>query len=160
MNGDQMQVKKCTKCNEVKPLNDFEENQYSPDGRYLICKVCFDKRLKTPIQHIPEPKVENQKPVKAKAAASGAERVKKPTIPQQPDWTVEPIITKPEPGNDDRQAEKIRQAQREVLSDVKEVSLQAQGLLPKLRKCNGCIKSRAGGPSPHSAAKTGSGMVL
>ncbi len=153
MNGDQMQVKKCTKCNEVKPLNDFEENQYSPDGRYLICKVCFDKRLKTSI-HKPEPKVENQKPVKAKAAASGAERPKKPTKPQQPDWTVEPIITKSELKNDDqqaeeiRQAEKIRQAQREILSDVKEASLQAQGLLPKLRKCNGCKKVEPADQAP------------
>jgi hypothetical protein len=142
-----MQVKKCAECNEVKPLNDFEENQYSPDGRYLICRVCFDKRLKTSI-HKPEPKVEKPKPVRAKPVASGAERAKKPMIPKQPDWTVEPIITKSELKNDDWQAEKIRQAQREILSDTNETSLQARGLLPKLRKCSGCKKVEPADKAP------------
>jgi hypothetical protein len=147
INGDRMQAKKCAKCNEVKPLNDFEVNQYSPDGRYLICKVCFDKRLKA-TTHIPEAKVENQKPVKAKAAASGAVRAKKPTVPQQSDWTVEPIISKPELKNDEKQINEIRQAQQEILSDRKEASLQAQGLLPKLRKCSGCKKVEPVGKAP------------
>ncbi len=147
MNGDRMQVKKCAKCNEVKPLNDFEENQYSPDGRYLICKVCFAQRLKTPMQ-IPEPVFETQTPVKAKAAASGAKRAKKPSKPQQPFRTIEPVMTKSESKNDDKQEEKIRQAQREVLSDTQKVSLQARGLLPKLRKCNGCKKIEPVGKVP------------
>ncbi len=34
--------KKCTRCNIVKPLNEFYINNVSPDGRYLWCKECFD----------------------------------------------------------------------------------------------------------------------
>jgi len=142
-----MQVKKCAKCNEVKPLNDFEENQYSPDGRYLICKVCFEQRLKTPMQ-IPEPKVEHQNPVKAKAVASVDKRAKKSPKPHQPVRILQPEIAKSESKNDDRQAENIRQAQREVLSDTQDVPLQARGLLPKLRKCNGCKKIEPVGKIP------------
>lgn len=35
--------KKCTKCNKVKPFNEFYINNVSPDGRYLWCKECFDR---------------------------------------------------------------------------------------------------------------------
>ena len=35
--------KACKSCRKVKPLDDFYENQYSPDGRYSFCKVCFDQ---------------------------------------------------------------------------------------------------------------------
>jgi hypothetical protein len=35
--------KKCTKCNKVKPFNEFYINNVSPDGRYFWCKECFDR---------------------------------------------------------------------------------------------------------------------
>ncbi|MBC2714633.1 MAG: hypothetical protein HF978_04920 [Desulfobacteraceae bacterium] len=38
--------KTCRKCREVKPIDDFYENKYSPDGRYTFCKVCFDQFAK------------------------------------------------------------------------------------------------------------------
>ena len=35
--------KACRKCLQVKPVEAFYENKYSPDGRYAFCKVCFDQ---------------------------------------------------------------------------------------------------------------------
>ena len=40
------------------------------------------------------------------------------------------------------------QAQKEVLSDTQEISHQARGLLPKLRKCSGCKKVEPVGKAP------------
>ncbi|MCD6584822.1 MAG: hypothetical protein J7K96_03570 [Desulfobacteraceae bacterium] len=39
----QINEKACKSCRKVKPHDDFYENQYSPDGRYAFCKVCFDQ---------------------------------------------------------------------------------------------------------------------
>jgi hypothetical protein len=148
MNGDRMQVKKCAKCNEEKSVNDFEENQYSPDGRFLICKACFDQRSEKPPQ-ITESIAENKKKKKPDGAVT-AGRVEKVSVKKspQPVRTVKPVKTKSEPENDEKQAESIRQAQLEVLSDAKEAPFHARGLLPKLRKCNGCKKIEPVGKAP------------
>ncbi len=37
----------CTKCGRLKPVTDFYENKYSPDGRYTFCKTCFDRLVST-----------------------------------------------------------------------------------------------------------------
>jgi hypothetical protein len=147
MNGDRMQVKKCAKCNEVKPVNDFAENQYSPDGRYLICTACFGLRLKEPPQTA-ESIVENQQKKKPDVAAPAGRMDKKLVKKPQPVRSSQPVKAKSEPVIEEKQAERIRQAQREILSDKKEASLQARGLLPKLRKCSGCKKVEPVGKAP------------
>ena len=38
--------KTCRKCGQTKPVEDFYENKYSPDGRYAFCKICFDQFAK------------------------------------------------------------------------------------------------------------------
>ena len=46
--------KKCTKCNKIKPFNEFYINNVSPDGRYLWCKECFDgySERQEPVENI------------------------------------------------------------------------------------------------------------
>jgi hypothetical protein len=34
--------KKCTKCGEVKPLDDYYKDRRSKDGRYSKCKICHN----------------------------------------------------------------------------------------------------------------------
>jgi len=34
------ETKRCTKCGEVKPLDEFHTNNRRPDGRNTQCKVC------------------------------------------------------------------------------------------------------------------------
>jgi len=152
MNGDQMQVKKCANCNKVKPVDDFEKNQYSPDGRYLICKVCFDQRLKGQLQ--PESEVEHQKMKKSDIADPVGGVEKKPSKSQAPARTARPVKTITESKNNEAQIKDIKHAQQEVLTDTKDVSLQAQGLLPKLRKCNSCKKIEPVGKAPLVPPKT------
>ncbi len=146
-----MQEKECAKCNEVKPVNDFKKNQYSPDGRYLICKACFDQRINEPAQ-VPEPKPEpkpaNQKLKEPEVIGPGIGGEKKPSKIQQPVRVAKPGIKKLESKNDEKQITEIKQAQQAILSDTEEASLQAQGLLPKLRKCNGCKKVEPVGKVP------------
>ena len=36
----------CRKCGQLKPVDAFYENKYSPDGRYAFCKICFEKFAK------------------------------------------------------------------------------------------------------------------
>ena len=38
-----MKEKTCKSCRKIKPVDDFYENKYSPDGRYAFCKACFDR---------------------------------------------------------------------------------------------------------------------
>jgi len=139
MVGDQMQVKKCTKCNEVKSVSDFEENQYSLDGRYLICMACFAQREKKPPQ-LPQSMIDNQEEMQSDSVVPDSGVEKKTSKLQQPVQERQPIKTFPESENDEKQATEIKQAQQAILNDTKEVSMQAQGLLPKLRRCNGCKK--------------------
>ena len=42
-----MKTKKCTKCGEVKPLDEFYGNKQSKDGKAHQCKICINKK-----QHI------------------------------------------------------------------------------------------------------------
>jgi len=43
---NQIKEKTCRKCRQTKPVEDFYENKYSPDGRYAFCKICFDQFAK------------------------------------------------------------------------------------------------------------------
>ena len=38
-----MDSKSCSRCQCVKPLEDFHKNASSPDGRYSICRQCSNK---------------------------------------------------------------------------------------------------------------------
>ncbi len=142
-----MKEKKCIRCNEVKPVDAFEENLFSPDGRYLICKECFAKRLEHP-PHNTEPKVDNQKKTKSDIAAPAAGLEKKASKERSFDNVVWPVNKKKASQNNGNQAEKIKKDQQAVLSDVDDVSVQAHEVLPKLRKCNGCKKIEPVGKAP------------
>ena len=37
--------KKCTKCGELKNINDFYKDKASPDGKLSYCKKCRDKQI-------------------------------------------------------------------------------------------------------------------
>ena len=37
--------KKCTKCGELKNINDFYKDKTSPDGKLSYCKKCRDKQI-------------------------------------------------------------------------------------------------------------------
>jgi hypothetical protein len=140
-----MQVKKCTKCNQVKSVQDFKENQYSPDGRYLICMTCFDQRVKEP-PPITESIVEKQKESEITGLNGGVEKMAFKPLP--PVRSTRPVMTKSASNDDKNQTKAIKQAQQEILSDTQEISHQARGLLPKLRKCNGCKRVEAVGKVP------------
>lgn len=49
-----METKKCIKCGEVKPLEDFTKCAKSPDGRGSYCKVCQKAYTKQWQQDHPE----------------------------------------------------------------------------------------------------------
>ena len=71
--------KACKKCQKVKPVNDFYENKYSPDGRYAFCKVCFDQfaqKLKDKKPDLPAQKIK-----KTKSPDLPAPKTKKPPPP-------------------------------------------------------------------------------
>ncbi len=40
---DKIKEKICRSCRRNKPVDDFYENKFSPDGRYAFCKICFDQ---------------------------------------------------------------------------------------------------------------------
>ena len=33
--------KRCTRCRDLKPLEEFSRHNKAPDGRQWMCKVCF-----------------------------------------------------------------------------------------------------------------------
>lgn len=142
-----MKEKKCAKCNEIKPLDDFEENQFSPDGRYLICRACFAQRLKKPAPR-PEPEKQLRKPKKSAISAPPAGTEKKAPQPKPPPRAVSPVSRKTVSIPPEIPAEEIRKAQLAVLSDADDVSTKTRAQLPKLRKCNGCKKVEAVGKTP------------
>lgn len=37
---EQTQTKKCSKCGEAKPLDEFHRNRKMPDGLQYVCKTC------------------------------------------------------------------------------------------------------------------------
>ena len=41
-----MSIKKCSKCLDEKPLDEFSINQSTPDGHEYHCKDCRKKRMK------------------------------------------------------------------------------------------------------------------
>ena len=46
-------MKKCTKCNKIKALEDFPVRKEMKDGRHSHCKSCrsdYDKRKYNPLQ--------------------------------------------------------------------------------------------------------------
>jgi ribosomal protein S27AE len=43
--GDAMELKKCNKCGEEKPLADFHKHKNAPDGLRYSCKQCGNVRL-------------------------------------------------------------------------------------------------------------------
>jgi hypothetical protein len=43
-----MMKKQCTRCQEIKPLDDFYTNKMGKLGRHSICKTCHAKRRRTP----------------------------------------------------------------------------------------------------------------
>ncbi len=51
--------KQCKNCLEIKKIDDFYENKFSPDGRYSFCKICFDVNASPPQQtaaaQLPQP---------------------------------------------------------------------------------------------------------
>jgi hypothetical protein len=164
MKDDQMKEKKCTKCGEVKPMEDFEENPYSPDGRYLVCMVCFNQHLKESFR-IAESAVNDQPKKQPDVAVPSAgmkkKSVKTPSPPPPPPPPLPPTVkVKDESLTDEKKLEAIRQAQREVLSDKKEASLQGARPAAEIAKMQRLQESRACGESPSGAPKTGSGMVL
>ena len=134
-----MKEKKCTSCNLVKPLEEFEKNQFSPDGHYLICKLCFEKRLKEP-PTAPEPEKGNQEKSKSEMAVPAGQSEKKVREPTRHASPGRPVRKHIEPEAVVNEAESIRAAQQAVLSENKEESLDFREILPKLRKCNGCKK--------------------
>ena len=36
-----MEVKRCAKCRDVKPIDEFHKNASNSDGLNIHCKVCF-----------------------------------------------------------------------------------------------------------------------
>lgn len=38
-----MLEKTCRHCHRLLPMDAFYENKFSPDGRYAVCKTCFDQ---------------------------------------------------------------------------------------------------------------------
>ena len=56
-----MEMKKCSKCGEEKPLNEFHNNKASKDGKVYQCKTCIIERSKKHYMENREQKLEYQK---------------------------------------------------------------------------------------------------
>lgn len=39
-----MKKKRCTQCDEVKPLDEYGRNKQAADGRYAMCRLCLAER--------------------------------------------------------------------------------------------------------------------
>ena len=42
-----MEEKRCSKCKEIKPVEEFYTNQKTSDGFQTYCKTCCKERMKT-----------------------------------------------------------------------------------------------------------------
>ena len=40
------ETKKCTKCGEIKPLNEFGNHKNNKDGKMNSCKICYKNYMK------------------------------------------------------------------------------------------------------------------
>lgn len=49
------QVKKCTRCNEEKPVDQFCKNSRSFDGRYSQCRTCVADKVSCPLCLVSNP---------------------------------------------------------------------------------------------------------
>lgn len=141
-----MKEKKCSKCGQVKPIGDFEENPYSPDGRYLMCRVCFKRLDKEPAPVPPKsgdrkgarksPGVSGQKMAGGESKAPPQKRQK--AAPEKPsekagpsgalnrDWALKDYADRR-----DTVSPRPKEPQRAPVSGE---------VLPRLRKCTGCKK--------------------
>jgi hypothetical protein len=112
--------KTCRRCRNVKPVDDFYENKYSPDGRYAFCKVCFDqfaqKLKEKEKEKASAPKIIKQKPCdlpekERKAPKSIQEPVSKPVQKTTPEPALETGDEKRTRKPEQEQARKSEQPQ-------------------------------------------------
>ena len=54
-------MKRCPKCEEMKPLDQFGGNRSRPDGKAFYCKICTGKITKKWDKDNPENKKERKK---------------------------------------------------------------------------------------------------
>ena len=56
-----METKKCSKCGEVKPINEFYKQKSCKDGLNSYCKCCMNKKVEEWRKKHPKERIKHQK---------------------------------------------------------------------------------------------------